>query len=300
MMSRRQFLQWLTAAGVTGAAASAYAFVIEPLLRLQITRYELQPKRWPMGLDLTIAVLADIHAARPWMDAERINAIVDQTNELGADLILLLGDYVAGLLLKTSDVPAAEWARALARLKAPLGVHSILGNHEYWEDLTVQRAGAGITYGQRALEAVGIPVYVNEAVRLVHGGKPFWLAGLGDQVAFLPSRRARPGQPYGVDPVRHVVEGHRRGAHYSTGARARHHGARAGARLVSAERPYAWRTIAVVWLVAGGSLAVRQSIRLWPCARAVRSDRLGRSGLQHHAHALWRTAGDRGGESPRP
>src|SRR5215218_3055933 len=201
MMSRRQFLQWLTAAGVTGAAASAYAFVIEPLLRLQITRYELQPKRWPMGLDLTIAVLADIHAARPWMDAERINAIVDQTNELGADLILLLGDYVAGLLLKTSDVPAAEWARALARLKAPLGVHSILGNHEYWEDLTVQRAGAGITYGQRALEAVGIPVYVNEAVRLVHGGKPFWLAGLGDQVAFLPSRRARPGQPYGVDDL---------------------------------------------------------------------------------------------------
>jgi predicted MPP superfamily phosphohydrolase len=135
------------------------------------------------------------------MDAERINAIVDQTNGLGADLILLLGDYVAGLRLKTGEVPAAEWARALARLKAPLGVHAILGNHEYWEDLTVQRARAGVTFGQRALEAVGIPVYVNETKRLTHGGKAFWLAGLGDQVAFLPSRRARPGEPYGVDDL---------------------------------------------------------------------------------------------------
>src|SRR5215210_2036917 len=123
MISRRQFLKWLAAAGLTGAATSAYAFVIEPLLRLQITRYELQPKRWPAGLDLTIAVVADVHACRPWMDAERVNAILDQTNGLGADLILLLGDYVAGLRLKTGHVPAAEWARALARLNAPLGVH---------------------------------------------------------------------------------------------------------------------------------------------------------------------------------
>ena len=135
------------------------------------------------------------------MDLERVQHIVDETNKLGADVIVLLGDYVAGLRLRTGDVPAREWAAALARLTAPLGVHAILGNHEYWEDEAVQRAGAGTTFGQRALEAVGIPVYVNDVVRLVHAGQPFWFAGLGDQVAFLPSRRLRPGRRYGVDDL---------------------------------------------------------------------------------------------------
>lgn len=201
MISRRQFLRWLTAAGAAGAAASAYALVVEPLLRLQVTRYDLRPNRWPAGLDLTVAVVADIHACRPWMGPERIDHIVDETNKLGADLIVLLGDYVTGLRLVTDYVDASEWSQILAKLKAPLGVHAILGNHEYWQDVTVQQAGAGITFGQSALEAVGIPVYVNDVVRLEHMGKAFWLAGLGDQVAFLPSRRLRPGRRYGVDDL---------------------------------------------------------------------------------------------------
>lgn len=184
-----------------GVATSAYALVVEPLLRLKITRYDLQPPKWPADLKLTIAVVADIHACRPWMGPERIGHIVDETNKLGADLIILLGDYVAGLRLVTDYVDASEWSQLLAKLKAPLGVHAILGNHEYWQDETVQRAGKGITFGQRALEKVGIPVYVNDVVRLEHTGKPFWLAGLGDQVAFLPTRRLRPGMPYGVDDL---------------------------------------------------------------------------------------------------
>ena len=43
---------------------------------------------------LKIAALADLHACEPWMDLERIAEIVAQTNALGADLIVLLGDYV--------------------------------------------------------------------------------------------------------------------------------------------------------------------------------------------------------------
>jgi predicted MPP superfamily phosphohydrolase len=201
MISRRQFLQWPALAGAVAFTTSAYAFAIEPLLRLEITRYHLQPPRWPADLKLTIAVVADIHACRPWMAPERIEHIVDETNKLGADLIILLGDYVTAMRLATGYVDAAEWSRILTRLSAPLGVHAILGNHEYWQDATVQRAGEGTTFGQRALEAVGIPVYVNDVVRLEHWGQPFWLAGLGDQVAFLPTRRLRPGRRYGVDDL---------------------------------------------------------------------------------------------------
>ncbi|MCB1456036.1 MAG: metallophosphoesterase, partial [Nitratireductor sp.] len=73
-------------------------------------------------------------------------------------------------------------------LSAPLGVHAVLGNHDWWEDKTAQRNGHGPTFVHEALDKAGIPVYDNRAIRLAKDGKPFWLAGLGDQLAFLPSK----------------------------------------------------------------------------------------------------------------
>jgi predicted MPP superfamily phosphohydrolase len=101
----------------------------------------------------------------------------------------------------SGKIHSSEWSKALAELRAPLGVHAILGNHEWWDDLAVQRAGSGTPYARRALEAVGIPVYENDAIQLNKSGRKFWLAGLGDQVAFWPSRRVRPGQRLGVDDL---------------------------------------------------------------------------------------------------
>ena len=88
----------------------------------------------------------------------------------------------------------------LAGLKAPLGVHAILGNHDWWEDKTVQWDGRGSTVARRALEAAGIPVYENDARRLTKAGRPFWLAGLGDQLAYFPAQRFRPRR-IGVDDL---------------------------------------------------------------------------------------------------
>jgi predicted MPP superfamily phosphohydrolase len=113
----------------------------------------------------------------------------------------MLGDYVAGHRKVTRFIPASEWAPVLARLKAPLGVHAILGNHDWWEDKAVQWEGKGVTMARRALEASGIPVYENDAKRLSKGGRPFWLAGLGDQLAYLPARRFRPVRRIGVDDL---------------------------------------------------------------------------------------------------
>jgi predicted MPP superfamily phosphohydrolase len=135
------------------------------------------------------------------MSLNHIQAIVERANALGADIIVMLGDYVAGHRHVTRIIPAGEWAPVLAGLKAPLGVHAILGNHDWWDDKTVQRDGQGPTIARRALEAVGIPVYENDAVRLTKAGRPFWLAGLGDQLAYLPARRFRPVRRIGVDDL---------------------------------------------------------------------------------------------------
>jgi predicted MPP superfamily phosphohydrolase len=150
---------------------------------------------------LTIAVIADLHACDPWMSLERIGAIVERTNALHADVIVMLGDYVAGHRHVSRAIPAREWASVLAGLKAPLGVHAILGNHDYWDDKTVQREGRGLTAARRALESVGIPVYENDAVRLTKDARAFWLAGLGDQMAWLPARRFRAVPRIGVDDL---------------------------------------------------------------------------------------------------
>jgi hypothetical protein len=189
VISRRQLLKGFGALAMGSAAFGGYAMA-EPF-RLGVTRYRMRPPRWPDGLRLRLAVIADIHACEPWMPAERVRQIVARTNALKPDATLLLGDYVVGDRLATLGRPVAHevWAGALGKLEAPLGVHAVLGNHDWWEELEVQRRQSGPVKARLALEAAGIPVYENDAVRLAKDGAPFWLAGLGDQWAFGRRRR---------------------------------------------------------------------------------------------------------------
>src|SRR6202051_3428698 len=200
MISRRHFLRFAAGLGAAGVSTVAYGFG-EPALRLGVARSNIRPPQWPADFQLKIAVIADLHACDPWMSLDRIQSIVERTNALDADIIVMLGDYVAGHRHVTRFIPAGEWAPVLAGLKAPLGVHAILGNHDWWGDTTVQREGRGPTRARQALEAAGIPVYENDAKRLSKDGRPFWLAGLGDQLAYLPARRFRPVRRIGVDDL---------------------------------------------------------------------------------------------------
>jgi len=133
LITRRGFLRVLGIAALSGFSLGGYAFGIEPH-RLRVQRYSVVPPRWPHGLSLRIAALADIHACEPWMTVDRIRGIVDATNSLGADIIVLLGDYGAGHHWVTRWVESKEWSEALSGLRAPLGVHAVLGNHDWWED----------------------------------------------------------------------------------------------------------------------------------------------------------------------
>ncbi|WP_214476852.1 metallophosphoesterase [Mesorhizobium sp. dw_380] len=189
MITRRGFLRFIGGSFLTAAALGAYAVGLEPMLLTQVKRYALTPPQWPGGLKLRVVALADIHACRPWMTQERIASLVEDANALQPDLIVLLGDYIAGMPLVTGPVTPSQWASALSGLKAPLGVLSILGNHDWWNDGFAQRAGAGPTIARKALEKVGIPVLENDVVRLEKDGHGIWIAGLADQLALLPAKR---------------------------------------------------------------------------------------------------------------
>jgi predicted MPP superfamily phosphohydrolase len=174
LISRRSLLLGgLGVAAMSGSAFAGYSGV-EAASFLDVTRYKLTPRNWPAGRRLTITVIADLHAGGPNMGLQRIRDIVDAANALRSDIVLLLGDFVATHKFVTEPVPAPVWARELARLRAPLGMHAILGNHDWWFHQSEIRL---------ALARANIPLMENDAALLGESGARFWLAGLGDQLA---------------------------------------------------------------------------------------------------------------------
>lgn len=186
MISRRTFFKLMSLVGPSGVAGSGYAYA--ETLTERVKTHRVTPPGWPSGLRLRVAIIADLHACNPWMAEERVRAIVRQINALKPDVVLLLGDYVVSTGIRKYSTPVSygAWASALAGLSAPFGVHAVLGNHDWWADIDVQRRRRGPVPSRIALEAAGIPVYENDAVRLEKDGQAFWIAGLGDQWAFWP------------------------------------------------------------------------------------------------------------------
>jgi predicted MPP superfamily phosphohydrolase len=187
MLTRRAFLGAGAGLVLAGSSTAAYAGYVEPAMRLVVTRYRLTPPGWPADLPLRIAVIADLHAGGPNITLRRVAEIVAATNELKPDLIVNLGDHVSDAHFSTV-VPPAEWAAALAELSAPLGVYTVLGNHDWWHEPKVIR---------RAIERVRLPILENDAVPLSHRGRRVWLLGLGDQLA----HRLGGGRFRGVDDL---------------------------------------------------------------------------------------------------
>ena len=148
-----------------------YAFFIEPN-RLIVRHETIQMQQWPASLNnLKIAVLSDLHVGRSFIDNDKLRTIVQRTNELQPDLIVILGDYIAGHRGTPNRVAPENFAPLFKEFRAPLGVYSVLGNHDWWYDGDRVR---------NALEANGIKVLDNEATKIDVRGTPLWLAGFAD------------------------------------------------------------------------------------------------------------------------
>jgi len=135
--------------------------------------HEVQDWRGPPGM--RIAVAADWHLTRrQWwrvMTAERAAQIVEEINAAQPDLVLLPGDFIADRDYQPRMAATAEdeIAGILGKLRAPLGVYAVLGNHDWWHN--------GSRFAA-ALRKQGIRVLENEAVPLP--GTALWIAAVGD------------------------------------------------------------------------------------------------------------------------
>ena len=148
-----------------------WAFFIEPN-RLVIREQAIQIDNWPQELKgLRIAVISDIHAGGSFIDEKKLRTIVERTNELHPDLIVVLGDYMSGNGWTSRRIEPEVFGPVLKNLSAPLGVYSVLGNHDWWYNGDKVRRG---------LESNGIKVLDDEVMQINARGASLWLVGLAD------------------------------------------------------------------------------------------------------------------------
>ena len=154
-----------------GAPLALWGFWWEPD-QLAVRRVTLTLPGWPVGHEpLTVAVMSDLHAGSPYIDAAKIVRVVESVNAAKPDLVLLLGDYVIQVVLGGTRMEPAEIGKLLAGLEAPLGVYAVLGNHDWWDGVEAIRG---------ALTEAGAAVIDNQAHRIDRPEGDFWLLGIGD------------------------------------------------------------------------------------------------------------------------
>jgi hypothetical protein len=191
-ITRRLFLRGASGFALAGTGLGSYALAVEPGLCLGVTSYHVTPPGWSPGLRLQAAVLTDKQACVPWMPARRVAEIAELTNRLAPDIVFLLGDFNGSLRFATSaPVMPDAWGEALSVLAAPLGVHAVLGNHDWLHGPLPHMPADKAEAVRRALSRAGSSILENDVLRLTKDGKPFWLAGLGDQIALTRTRAGR-------------------------------------------------------------------------------------------------------------
>ncbi|QDZ06104.1 metallophosphoesterase [Sphingomonas panacisoli] len=127
---------------------------------------------WPAGAKPVRAVLiSDVHIGSWAMDAGRLTRIVDQINALKPDIVFIAGDMINGHAANSAATIGEAMVAPLSRLKAPLGVVAMLGNHDNW-------TGAAAVRGQ--LERAGITVLENQAI----ARGPLAIGVIGDRFSY--------------------------------------------------------------------------------------------------------------------
>jgi predicted MPP superfamily phosphohydrolase len=139
------------------------ALAMKQIHQFRINRIELPLAGLPIELDgMTIAQVSDVHVGR-FTRAGMLPAIVDATNSLKADLVLLTGDLID---LTLADLPVAlDFVR---KLDPRSGLFMCEGNHDLIED--------PIGF-ETQVRAAGVPLLLDESAIATVRGRPVQLLG---------------------------------------------------------------------------------------------------------------------------
>lgn len=112
-------------------------------------------------------MIADLHVDGPDNPPERLAGIITRINSMNPDVVFIAGDFIADRWVGGSTTKIDDTIEELKKLKAPLGVHTVLGNHDNESD-------PDKIYDQ--LERAGINAYRNEVAQI----GPIALGGVDD------------------------------------------------------------------------------------------------------------------------
>ncbi len=97
--------------------------------------------RLPDSFDgFRVAQISDLHVGSYGTDTAFVSRLVDAVNALNPDVVVFTGDIV-----NRRSAELLPFVQPLSRLKAPMGVYSVLGNHDYgdyynWPDSAAKEA----------------------------------------------------------------------------------------------------------------------------------------------------------------
>ncbi len=109
--------------------------------------------------------LSDFHSG-PYMSREHMLSVRRQIEELKPDLYFFTGDFVDAF---AEQMP--PFVEAFENLRAPFGVFTVLGNHDYFADIQTVEAG---------LAAAKLPLLRNTNHVLEHRGNQLAIVGVDD------------------------------------------------------------------------------------------------------------------------
>ncbi|MCB7482357.1 metallophosphoesterase [Christiangramia sediminis] len=138
MPSRRKFISTIA----IGLAAIPFAGLLYGMYKgkynFRVLRYTLYFEDLPEAFDgYTISQISDVHSGS-FDNKNKIQYGVDLLKEQKSDMVVFTGDLVNNMASEMKD-----WKGLFSEIKAPDGVYSILGNHDYgdyhnWESATAK------------------------------------------------------------------------------------------------------------------------------------------------------------------
>jgi predicted MPP superfamily phosphohydrolase len=174
-ISRSAFLSWL-GLGIGGTLFSSLIYGFSNKYKYEVRRVKLSFDNLPASFrGLKIVQLSDIHSGS-FGDPQAVARGVDKVLREQPDLILFTGDLVNDAATEMKDYTAI-----FSRLKAPMGVFSTLGNHDYgdyiwWE--TPELKKANLERLKQIQAEMGWRLLMNEHVVLEKGGEQIALIGI--------------------------------------------------------------------------------------------------------------------------
>jgi predicted MPP superfamily phosphohydrolase len=173
---RRKFISQIA----LGLAAIPFTALLIGMVRgkynYKVLKYTLTFDDLPDAFDgLTLAQISDIHSGS-FDNPEKVAYGVDLVNQQNPDLILFTGDIV-----NNKTIELYPYQSIFSKLSAPMGVYSILGNHDYgdyvdWESEAAKRQNMEDL--KRVQKEMGFHLLLNESVSLEKEGEKISLVGV--------------------------------------------------------------------------------------------------------------------------